>query len=314
MRRFATQLPLILLLAWSVGASADFIDDTARRFADSDIRLQRSGSLVPFLPLAHLGLGFYNDTEAELDDGRKVEYDLHSVSQYAVLPMLASRRDAVFVGEYLSYADFDMRDASVEDFDVTSVGLPLGWLRQASDDWQLAAFAMPLAHRSTLEGTGWNMQYLGGIFSRYSQSDDLWWLFGLYVDVSPEEDYLIPYVGASWNINRHWTLNAMMPWPAVVYSPDGDWLFRLGASPSGASWAIATGNGDVGINYDAWDFDLGVERRLRGNFWLGFRAGVGGLRGVRFSGNSFDAPEIDVGASGFFALELNFRPAVNNPG
>ena len=70
----------------------------------------------------------------------------------------------------------------------------------------------------------------------------------------------------------------------------------------------------MGINYDAWDFDLGVERRLHGNLWLGFRAGVGGLRGVRFSGRSFDAPEVDVGASGFFALELNFRPAVNNPG
>lgn len=312
MRRPAIQLAIALMSLCCGAVRADFIGDTAQRFADSDIRLQRSGSLVPFLPLAHLGTGYYNDTEVELEDGSNIEYDLSSISQYAVLPILTSQRDAVFVGEYLGYADFDMRDSALDDFDVTSVGLPLGWLRQASDDWQVAAFAMPLAHRSTLEGSGWNMQYLGGLFSRYSHSEDLWWLFGLYVDVSPEEDSLIPYVGASWNINPHWTLSAIMPWPSVLYSPDGDWLFRLGASPSGASWVIATGDGDVGINYDAWDFDLGVERRLHGNLWLAFRAGVGGLRGLRFASGSFDAPDIDVGASGFFALELNFRPSMNN--
>lgn len=312
MRLLAVLLTLVLLQAGSQGARAGFIGDTAQRFADSDIRLQRSGSMVPFMPLAQLGTGYYNDTEVELDDGTNIKYDLRSVSQYAVLPILTSQRDAVFVGEYLSHADFDMRDSSLEDFDVTSIGLPLGWLRQSSDDWQLAAFAMPMAHRSSLEGSGWNMQYLGGLFSRYFQGDDLWWLFGLYLDISPEEDSLIPYVGASWTVNQHWTLNAIMPWPAVLYAPDHNWLFRLGASPSGASWAIATGNGDVGINYDAWDFDLGIERRIRGNLWLAFRAGVGGLRGVRFSGGSFDAPELDVGASGFFALELNFRPSTKN--
>lgn len=301
----------MLALCCSLPARAGYIEDTAQRFADSEIVFPRANTLVPFLPLASLGASVYNDTEVELDDGRQIEYDLQSVSQHAVLPFLVSPRDALFVGEYLGYADFDMIDPVLDDFEVTTVGLPVGWLRQASDDWQLAAFAMPLAHRSTLEGSGWNMQYVGGLFGRYQQTDGLWWLFGVYADVAPEEDSLIPYVGASWNINEHWTLSAIMPWPAVTYSPDGNWLFRLGASPSGASWVVATGDGDVGINYDAWDLDFGVERRVRGNFWLRLRAGVGGLRGLRFSDGSYDAPDIDVGASGFFALELNFRPSVN---
>ena len=301
-----------LALVFSLPVRAGYIEDTAQRFADSEIRFPRANTLVPFLPLAALGASVYDDTEIELDDGRKLEYDLQSVSQHAVLPFLASPRDALFVGEYLGYSNFDMIDPVLDDFEVTTVGLPLGWLRQVNDDWQLAAFAMPLAHRSTLEGSGWNMQYVGGMFGRYQQTDRLWWLFGVYADVAPEEDSLIPYLGASWNINEHWTLSAIMPWPAITYTPHGNWLFRLGASPSGASWVVATGNGDVGINYDAWDLDFGVERRLPGNFWLRLRAGIGGLRGLRFSEGSFDAPDVDVGASGFFALELNFRPAVNN--
>lgn len=301
----------MLVLFFSLPARAGYVEEISQRFADSEIVFPRANTLVPFLPLASLGASVYNDTEVELDDGRKLEYDLQSVTQHAVLPMLVSPRDALFVGEYLGYSDFDMIDPVLDDFEVTTVGLPVGWLRQVSDDWQLAAFAMPLAHRSTLEGSGWNMQYVGGMFGRYQQTDGLWWLFGVYADVAPEEDSLIPYVGASWNINEHWTLSAIMPWPAVTYSPDGNWLFRLGASPSGASWVVATGDGDVGINYDAWDLDFGVEGRVRGNFWLRLRAGVGGLRGLRFSDGSYDAPDIDVGASGFFALELNFRPSVN---
>jgi hypothetical protein len=133
------------------------------------------------------------------------------------------------------------------------------------------------------------------------------------VDIAPEEDFYIPSVGASWSINDHWTLSAVMPWPALLYAPDHDWLFSLGASPSGASWNVSSGRDDVAVNYDAWDFDIRGERRIAGNLWLGARAGVGGLRGVRFSGGDFDWPDVNVGSSGFFAIDLNFRPAGGDP-
>jgi hypothetical protein len=71
---------------------------------------------------------------------------------------------------------------------------------------------------------------------------------------------------------------------------------------------VSSGRDDVSVNYDAWNFDLRVERRIHGNFWLGGRVGVGAMRGVRFSGSDFDWPELDVGSSGFFSIDLNFRP------
>jgi hypothetical protein len=304
---------LLLLVVLAAPLRADFTGDIARRFLESDIDLQRSRSLVPFLPLAHAGVASYADTEVEIADGTNLEYDLSSVDQYAVLPILMSPRDALFVGEYLSHSEFDVSDEVFGDFDVSTVGLPVGWLRQASDDWQVGGFVMPMAHNSSLENSGWSYQVMGGVFGRYIAADNLWWLYGLYVDISAEDDFYIPYVGASWSINPHWTLSAVMPWPALLYAPNDRWLFSLGVSPSGASWNISSGRDDVAVNYDAWDFDLRIERHIHGSLWLGARAGVGGLRGARISGSDFEWPDIDVGSSGFFAIDLNFRPSVGNP-
>jgi len=315
MRVLTTFFVLVLLLPPSPYLDAEeagFVRDIAQRFLDSEIDLQRSRSNVPFLPLATLNTNFYADTDVDLSSGPDLQYDLNMISQYAVLPLLVSPRDALFVGEYLSMARFDVADDGVDDFDVATVALPLGWLRQASEDWQIGGFVMPMAHRSTLEGSGWNMQYLGGAFGRYTQTDRLWWLYGIYADVSPEDDFVIPYVGASWSINENWTLSAVLPWPSLLYSPDGNWLFRAGISPSGASWGISTDSGDVGVNYDAWDIDVGIERRIAGNIWLGFSTGIGGLRGLRFDGSGFEAPDIDIGSSGFISLSLGFRPGLGD--
>ena len=82
----------------------------------------------------------------------------------------------------------------------------------------------------------------------------------------------------------------------------------MGASPSGASWNVSSGQDDVSINYDAWDLDLRIERRIHGNFWLGARVGAGAMRGVRLSSGDFDWPDVDVGSSGYFSINLNFRP------
>ena len=305
------RLVLAAVLACGGTASAGFLEDTKRAFQDSEIRAQRGGSLAPSIPLARVSTGYYGDTDVELTDGTRIEYDLVTVNQYAVLPMVASKRDVWLIGEYLSYSDFDVVDPAVKDFEVTTVGVPVGWLRQQSDNWQLAGFVVPMAHRSTLDGSGWNSQFVGGAFARYYQGDRLWWLFGLYASASPDDDFVIPYVGASWSVNAHWTVNAMLPRPSVQYAPDRNWLISLGVTQSDASWNVNPGGGDVGFNYDALDLNLGVERRIAGDFWLGARAGVGGVRGLRFSGSSFDWPDFDWGSNGFFALDIHFRPSVS---
>ena len=94
-------------------------------------------------------------------------------------------------------------------------------------------------------------------------------------------------------------------------APSKDWLFRLGASPSGSSWSFNPDGSDASLNLDAWDFGLSAERRLSGGLWLSLEAGVGGFRGLRLSGSDVESPDLDVSTSPYLGINLNFRPAID---
>ena len=311
--RLRMQLLAWLLLAMPAVAQEAFMQQLTRQFADSKIEFPRTGSNAPFVPLAYMGATSYGSADVDGRDGGSLEYDVTTVSQYATLPLLLGERDALIIGDYLSWSDFSVKGEERNSFDVTSVGLPVGWLRQIDPAWQAAAFVMPMGHYDNSAGGSWTWQYMGGVFARYVQHERLWWAFGFYADIAPGDNFYIPYLGASWVINEYWTLTAVMPWPALLYAPTRDWLVRLGASPSGSSWSFQPGSGEAAINLDAWDFGLGVERRLAGNIWLSAEAGVGGFRGLSLSGSDVNAPEVNVGSSPYVGININFRPSLINP-
>ncbi|WP_145999074.1 DUF6268 family outer membrane beta-barrel protein [Oceanicoccus sp. KOV_DT_Chl] len=286
----------------------NFITRTQDDLAASQINFTRSESNLPFMPLAYLGAKTYANARVAAGRGDAFEYDAQTISQAAGIPFFIGSQDMLVVGEYLSRTDFDLKGDALDDFSVNSAGLPIGWLRQMDIDWQLAAFVMPLYHSSTLENGEDNWQFMGGVFTRYVQSEQLWWVFGFYVDNAPSGDLYLPYIGASWEINEQWTVAAMMPWPAISYAPNENWALRIGASPSGASWSIDSRGGSVATNLDAWDFGVGVMHHLATGFWLEFEAGIGGLRGLRLSGSHIESIETDVGSSAFVGINLSFRP------
>jgi hypothetical protein len=295
------------------GFISDMIGDSVRAFADSDIVFERSDSNAPYFPIASFNTRSYGAATVTIEGGdTDLDFRQSAVSGFAALPQLVSRRDALITGAWVSSSRFDTSDAQIGDFRVDTLGLPLGWFRQVNPQWQAAAFVMPLGHRSTQGESDWTLQTMGGVFTRYTQNERLWWAFGLFADHSPNDSYVLPYVGASWVINPRWTVSAIMPWPSIVYAPTQDWLFSLGASPSGASWSLQPAANEVAISLDAWDFGINAERRLYRNLWLSARAGVGGLRGLRLNSNSGDIenPDINVGGSGFFALSLKIRPGM----
>lgn len=286
------------------------VQDWVQAFADSDLVFQRGSSNVPFQPLAFVDVSFYNDAEVRRQGETALSFDQTTVSQGAALPFLASQRDALLVGEWLSWTRFDARDSGYESFEVASVGLPMGWLRQVDERWQTAAFVMPLAHKASLDNAHWSWETMGGAFVRYLESDSLWWAAGLYVDVGPGDDTYLPYLGASWAITDEWTLSAVIPWPAVLYAPDQDTLFRFGAAPSGASWTLGGDGERLSFAFDSWDLGLTAERRVYGNLWVGLEAGIGGLRGLRVVEGRWEGPEFDIDASPYISLSVNLRPSL----
>ena len=297
---------LMLLLAWAAKAEATSIDQISRQFLASDFVFSRTRSDVPFVPLAWIDVGSYRDTEVHDRSFRQT-----SLSEATLLPVLLGPRDALLVGQWGTWSRLESRDTS-RHTEVMNLSIPLGWARQASPDWQLAAFVAPSANHS---GGEWYWDYMGGVFARYLGTPRLAWLFGFYAEITPPEELYVPYVGVTWTIDRHWTLSAVLPWPAVLYSPTPDWLLRLGLAPSSASWiadAPVTGAPPQRLRADltSWDFGLRIEKRTWNSLWLGGEAGLSGLRGFSFSGGKWQAPEDNRGTDPYFLLTVTFRPSL----
>jgi len=302
-----------LALAGGAGARADPLASVIESLKASDISFPRAASNVPLPRIAVLQAVDYGNTKLRLPDsvGGSLEVDQSMIEQGAGVPVFVGRRDLVVAGEWLSFTKFDSHAAGFDSFHVLTLGVPVGWLHQSSENRQVAAFVFPLAHKASLPRGSWSYEAMMGLFGRYVRTDDFWWVFGLFADVGAIDNYVLPYVGASWNLNDQWTLSAIVPWPAVYYAPRRDLLFRLGASPSGTSWTIDPGQSDVAMNLSTWDFGLSASYRFHGNFWVSLEAGVGGLGGLSISESGVDGPDLDSQSSGYVTLGIGYRPSAD---
>jgi hypothetical protein len=301
---------LLLFLTAPIAHAEGLVDTLVRRFAQSDFEFLRAQSNAPFLPLAWLNVTGYQEGQftPTNSDVTNATFQQRTVSQGVFLPLPIGKSNAVVIGEWVDWTDFDLRDARIPDLEVWSVSIPIGWINQSAPSWQLAAFVAPLAHKSNREAD-WYWETLGGVFARHTTNDRTAWVFGAYFDVSPLEDFYTPYLGATFILNEHWSLNAVMPWPAVVYAPSTDTFFRLGVAPSGSSWSAEGDAKRPRIALSAWNFGLGVERHLFSGFWLGFEVGVSGLRGLSLVGNDWQDADTRLGNTGYAFLTFNFRPS-----
>jgi hypothetical protein len=305
-------LSLLLLVSLSSWANADdFLDRMMVKFSQSKIVLQRAESNAPFIPLAYAEYKIYSDTNLNLDNQQTISIDQTTFAQGAVLPILATSRDVLFIGEWVNSSQITSDTSGFESFDVAQAAIPVGWLRQLNSETQVAGFIAPLGYKASLQGSNWEWQTFGGLFGRHVYSDDIWWAFGAYFDVGGIEDSYLPYLGAFWQIDEKWSLSAIMPWPAVLFAPTKDTFFRFGASPTGSSWQIDTATAQINQELSGWDFGLSGEQRIYKNLWFKLETGVGGLRSLRLKEGKIKMPDLKVDSSSYIKLGINFRPSVN---
>lgn len=291
-----------------------YIADKARAFSESDIEFSRSRGNAPFLPVAYVGTSYYDDaTVREFPTpGSSTRYQESTASVAGGLPFLLNQTDTLVLGFYASHSEFTV-DApslsSAEEFRVDAAAVGVGYLTQWSEDWQLMGFLLPFYNDNTLENGASYWQTMGGIFTRYTASNDLWWMFGAFASTSPFDKYWLPYVGVSYTIDEEWTISGIMPWPQVIYAPSPDWFVAVGGMISGSGWAIDAQQGAASRDINAFDFGIDFSRRLKGSLWASISAGVGGLRALQFDdGSEVEGPRFDVSRSPFIRLNLAIRP------
>lgn len=301
-----------LIIPLCIEAKADdFLNDMMMKFSQSEIIFQRADSNAPFLPLANVQYKAYDDTKLKLDNHQEISIDQTTFAQSAILPILATPRDVVFVGEWINNSHISSNSPDFESFDVTQAGIPIGWLRQINPETQLGGFVAPLGYKSSKDNSNWSWQTLGGLFSRHEYNKEIWWAFGAYFDVGGIDDTYLPYLGAFWQVDKRWSISAIMPWPSVLFAPTKDTFFRFGASPTGSSWQIDSGSSQINQEISGWDFGISGEQRIFKSLWLSLETGLGGLRALRINNGSVIMPDLKVDASSYVKIGINFRPSIN---
>ncbi len=294
--------------------AARYIAKKVDAFSASDIEFSRTRSNAPFLPLAYAGASYYDEASVRglLDTGEDLNYRQTSASIAAGLPFLLNQSDALVLGLYANRSEFQVDNpeaVGARDFRVNVAALGLGYFKQWSEDWQLMGFVLPFYNDSDLETSSPYWQTMGGVFTRYTASDDAWWLFGVFADTSPYDTYWLPYVGVSWTLNEKWTISGVMPWPQVIYSPSPNWFIGVGGMISGSGWAIDAEAGAVNMDVNAFDVGVDFSHRVYGSLWASLSAGVGGLRALQIQdGGEIEGPEFDISSSPFIRLDLTVRP------
>jgi hypothetical protein len=279
------------------------VDALVRKFTESEFQFARAKTNEPFLPLAWVNVAGYGEANVRDSGLPTAALQQSSLSEGAFLPLPLGKRDLIVIGEWASFDKFDLKNVG-DDLEVVSVAPTFGWARQLNQDWQLAAFAAPLGHRSPKDN--WYWETLGGVFTRYTQSDRLAWIFGGYFDVSSFDKFYVPYIGLTYSINERWTTHIVMPWPDIAYAPNERTLVRLGVSPTGASWVDTDGKSRVSV--DAWNFGLSAQRRIHGNLWLGAEVGISGIRGLSIVGGQWEGVDTKLSRTGYALLTFNYRP------
>jgi hypothetical protein len=186
---------------------------------------------------------------------------------------------------------------------VLSVGVPLAWMRQVSPDWQVASFVAPLGHKASSLGADWYWEGMAGIFGRYIRDERLAWVFGFFADVSSDDDFYVPYVGATWTIDQR---DPALAGSAVRahrrhFFPVGRGALRrhLVNEPGragGRDGSRQLGPGPRGGASPARKF-LGADRGRCQRFSR-----------PEFSGNDWQPLESPRAASGYVELGITFRP------
>lgn len=299
----------VTLARFASAEDSNFIQGVVTKFQESDFVFGTSISNTPYPPFANFAVSSYQDVAINGERGSPESLDILKVSQGAFFPVLLDSSNALLFGEYLTWSSFEGDGEFEASFDVSSLSIPAAWMRQNKSNSQQAAFLMPTAHHSSLESGTWSWQLQGGVFGRKIQNEQLWWAYGLFIDLNPNDNYALPYLGASWALSPEWTISAIMPWPAISYAPSDDLFFRLGASPSGASWNVDRSGGEVSLNLSTWDFGLAAEKRLKGSLWASLETGVSGLGTFLLnSDGDLESPQTDVSSSWYLRLALRLRP------
>jgi len=299
--RLRPALALALLLPATPAHAA--LDALMQAILESDFRLTTQESDIPFPRTAWVQTEYSPHTE--ISGGAR--YAETAVSQGALWPASVSKRDMFVLGENIRWDQVEARTGPPDRHTVLTVSPIAAWLRQIDHDNLVAVFTAPFFSRELQHHDSWGMQCFTGVVALHWRDQHWKWLYGGVHEYTFGDNILYPYLGAIWTPSRHWSVNLVIPWPAVSYAPDKNTLYTLGLSPGGSAFVTDSSETKTRYSLNTWNLTTSAGRQLRPHLWLAAGAGISGLRSLTAT-DANDTRQLKIKSSPFFTLSLQFRP------
>lgn len=278
----------------------------------TEFEFSRSETDVHFLGVLSIYATAYGKSEFLRPDGSGDRIEFRSINEgaYALVPLHIGRRDIVGAVPCVSYTQFRSQTEEIDGRGVTAFYLPVGGACQSDSGRQWGGFAMPCFYSPFADDGKWATDFMAGAVGRSFSGDSAVWYYGLVYDRSFGADAFYPYLGYTFQWDRHWLLSLVMPWPTISYAPNDRFLVRAGALPAGATWKLkGEGSNTQAIgSVGGWDIGIYTSTRVSRLLWLDIGAGFSGLRSLRIENSGELTFEQNLSREPFFSVALSLVP------
>lgn len=137
-----------------------------------------------------------------------------------------------------------------------------------NERWVFMALVSPTLYKFSDLGRN-DMGVSGGVTAMCNYSPSLKLMFG--VVFSPDSNLkVLPMAGLDWSINDKLDLRLMFPKPRLIYTPNDDWSFHVGADLNMATFRTSDSLG-TSIGLPQYNDALGTYSDIRIGTGLGYR-------------------------------------------
>lgn len=214
-----------------------------------------------------------SEAKADLDGESGDSLALSEVEVSVGYPILRRPDGTLTLGLRYIRSDFDISSARITDFDAVAVNVPLRYTYRGMTNWTWMASLSPGLHTDFDGITSDDIRAAALLIGTRTMSPEWSLSGGLVYNQDFGRSRVFPAIGALWQPDARWRIEALMPRPRVVYSPtesvDAYWLIE----PSGDSWNIRLPEGSRNVGLGQWRTGLGLDVRLGRGLALFVQAG-----------------------------------------
>jgi hypothetical protein len=238
--RMRLAFALALVLAARLPSAFAGVDDLVKAVKHSEFSFARVVSDVPFYPLGWAQDHFYPRAQfadqGALPNAGVVEntFDLG-----LVLPAYVAKRDMLLLGGDVALDNHFVQSGPYPNQSVVQLVPVAAWLHQFGENETVGVFAAPIISKGLQGAQPWGGSGYAGLIALHHFSDRFQLLYGGVYENSFGQSSGYPYLGVLWLPSPKWSVDLVIPWPTISYTPHERWLLHQPDVEASFAWAAA---------------------------------------------------------------------------